>query len=274
MSKEASSDPNQPGEVDEELDQILDNALGYFDKPPTAPIQEEAKKEPSDENFETLWNEEFLQNAQKQFKEQMDALFSTEDGVEMTPERFTEHFMKMAEVTQRTLLTESPSGSDFQETIAKTLKDLESSVGNLEDMDQMQEMLSGMNLGNLDPSDSLTPLLKPIIKDMFYPLIKEIIEKFPDWIESHKGNLSEEEQNTHKKQLTILQSLVQEMDKEKPEDSEDVKNERFKGVLKKIKELESLGNLPTDLIDSSNLLDGNDALPSLPGMDPSQCCLM
>lgn len=71
-----------------------------------------------------------------------------------------------------------------------------------------------------------------------------------------------------------------ELEKEKDDDAEDVKQRRFECVLKLMTEMQNYGQAPDDLVGEQCSLfqfdsEGNPTLPFPPGVDSQQdCCIM
>lgn len=71
-----------------------------------------------------------------------------------------------------------------------------------------------------------------------------------------------------------------ELEKEKEDDTEDVKQRRFECVLKSMTEMQNYGQAPDDLVGEQCSLfqfdsEGNPTIPFPPGVDLQQdCCIM
>jgi peroxin-19 len=115
--------------------------------------------------------------------------------------------------------------------------------------------------------------------EVLLPSLKDLVERYPAWLEENASTISSEDKTRYETQLKMMQEVCAELEKEKPDDSPDVKSERFKIVLDRMQQMQSLGQPPKDLVGD---VDNN--IPNLPdfgGMasggtapDPSQCNVM
>lgn len=69
-----------------------------------------------------------------------------------------------------------------------------------------------------------------------------------------------------------------ELEKEKEDDTEDIKQRRFECVLKLMTEMQNYGQAPDDLVGEQCSLfqfdsEGNPTLPFPPGVDSQDCCI-
>lgn len=106
-------------------------------------------------------------------------------------------------------------------------------------------------------------------KDVLYPSLKDILEKFPGWLESHDSTLTPEDKERYTKQKDLMQKVCEELEGETPVDTPQVKKERFEKVLGLMQKLQDYGQPPTDLVG-----DVGQGLPfdQIPNTD--QCSLM
>lgn len=68
--------------------------------------------------------------------------------------------------------------------------------------------------------------------EVLLPSLKELLEKYPTWMQENEASISAEDKERYTKQQELFKVICAELEKEKPTDSSDVKNERFKVVLK------------------------------------------
>lgn len=271
-------------EKDAELEELLDSALEDFDKPSAQQNSvDNVKKEAADLKNEESWNSEFLLEAQKTFENNMKALFGPGGDGEISPEQFGEQLQKIADEANK-VLTEHSHDPEFSATIAQTLKNLtensEKLQGNME-QDALTAMLGGLGLGTEeDTSGDFMPFMQSMMqsflsKEVLYPSIKEITEKYPIWLQENKDGLSEADYNNYNKQYEIMNQVCIEFEKETDNDSEDTKKGRFMKVLSLMEEMQKLGQPPKDLCDDSPFAFNENGSPTgLPGVDPSQCSVM
>ena len=69
------------------------------------------------------------------------------------------------------------------------------------------------------------------------PSLKELLEKYPSWMAENGDKISASDKERYLKQQELFKVICAELEKEKPEDSADVKNERFKIVLKNMQKV-------------------------------------
>jgi peroxin-19 len=109
--------------------------------------------------------------------------------------------------------------------------------------------------------------------EVLLPSLKEIVSKYPDWLEENGSKISPEEKERFESQLKLMQEVCAELEKEKADDSPDVKKDRFTIVLDKMQRMQDLGQPPEDLVGAGaesimpNLGEG-----ALPGGE--QCSIM
>ena len=66
---------------------------------------------------------------------------------------------------------------------------------------------------------------------MLYPRLKDILDKFPEWLRTNKDSLSREDAERFENQKKLMEEVCAELEKEKETDSEEQKKERFEKVL-------------------------------------------
>lgn len=106
------------------------------------------------------------------------------------------------------------------------------------------------------------------------PSLKEIVSKYPGWLEENGSKIAPEEKTRFESQLTLMQEVCAELEKEKADDSADVKKDRFTIVLDKMQRMQDLGQPPEDLVGAGaeNIMLPNLGEGALPTGD--QCSIM
>lgn len=140
----------------------------------------------------------------------------------------------------------------------------------------MADMFSGLQLGG-DDSDSnpFLPFVQGMMQsllsaEVLLPSMKELLEKYPAWLVENGDKIDAADKERYTKQQALFKVICVDLEQEKPDDSTDVKNERFKKVLENMQKLHEYGQPPAELIG----VDGVN-LPPMPSMtDPSQCSVM
>jgi peroxin-19 len=104
------------------------------------------------------------------------------------------------------------------------------------------------------------------------PSLKEIVSKYPGWLEENGSKISPEEKERYESQLKLMQEVCSELEQEKAEDSPEVKKDRFTVVLDKMQRMQDLGQPPEDLVGPGENVMPNLGEGALPGGD--QCSIM
>lgn len=172
----------------------------------------------------------------------------------------------------------------LSQTIKQMSKNSEGLTGQPSE-EELQAMFAKMGLeGGMQPGgfDNLIPMMEGMMqsllsKELLYPAMKDIADKFPDWLADNRSKISEEEYNKHNKQYDLTKKICFKFEEEEEglEEPDEVKKARFDQIMSLMQEMQSLGHPPKELTgDSSPAFqfdaDGN---PVVPGLDPSQCCL-
>jgi peroxin-19 len=273
---------------DKELSELLDSALKDFEQNETstaAPTTQSSDDPP----IETLeWNEEFIAQQSKLFEEKMAAIFGGADGQEMSPEQLQMGFQRIAEAAQ---LAVSGAGSadtaaidpQFTQSITDVLKGLSEGQENLQQpfsQDDIAGMFGNINLNETGDNNPFLPFMQGMMQsllsaEVLLPSLKDLTERYPAWLEENSSKISAEDKERYEEQLKMMKEVVDELEKESPEDSQDVKNERFKIVLERMQKMQDLGQPPKELVG-----DIDNTIPNLPdlsagaGTDPAQGCNM
>ncbi|XP_066599289.1 peroxisomal biogenesis factor 19-like [Prorops nasuta] len=137
-----------------------------------------------------------------------------------------------------------------------------------------------------DGSGDIFPFMENMMqsllsKEILYPSLKELVDKYPEWLQSKEPTLSLEDLNKYKKQLQLMQKICTEFEAEKDDDTEELKRHRFKLILNFLQEMQKYGQPPEELVGEQPALfqfdnDDNPILSSLSsGAEaPKNCCLM
>lgn len=281
--KKKSSSQEEKG--DEDLDELLDNALQDFNKVPNS-VTEVEKKEESAENVvaDEKWTEEFIKQAATQFEQSMQALLQGGDNSEQfNLEQYTTEFQQIIE--NATGATEEDVASGISQAISQTLKSLSEDTENLRNQFTEENLLSMLGNMNLDESGEGTgdflPFMQQMMqsllsKDILYPALKDIVDKYPEWLQQNKGKISESEHERFSKQAELMSKVCGELEKESESDSSEVKRKRFDIILNLMQKMQDCGQPPQDLVGDLNSIVSFDEQgnPRIPGMDPSKCSVM
>ncbi|KAG6443934.1 peroxisomal biogenesis factor 19 [Manduca sexta] len=257
-------------DMDPELDDLLDSAL----KDMTKPEKKEAAAEGSSE-AQNMWSEEFIKEAAAQFETNMAAILGSFSGVpedQITQEQIAQTFSKMAEAAAQVLKppgegdqveppVNDPAVNDKIEqvsaAITQTLHNLNTNSENLQTPFNEQDLANMFNNFNLgeggQDSNMFVPFMQGMMqsllsKEVLYPSLKELLDKYPTWLVENKGKIEQSEYERFEKQEQLMQQVCAELEPEQESDPEDVKKKRFEKVLELMQKMQDLGQPPTELV--------------------------
>lgn len=292
MSSEDSKKPETT--ADKELDDLLDSALEDFskhktdeDKKQTTAVESLGSQQPSDHDdppTEQLWNEEFINSQAKMFEEKMSALFG--GGEPVDADQITLGFQRIAEAAA--LAVRGDPGNMPTETIdptisqsiADALKGLSEGRENLQtpfNPDDIAGMFGNIDLHGSGENNAFLPFMQNMMQsllsaEVLLPSLKDLTEKYPNWLRENGEKIAKEDKERYEKQLKLMEDVCRELEKEKQEDSTEVKRVRFQTVLDMMQNMQDLGQPPADLV--GDLGPGSMNLPTIDPTafsDPNQC---
>jgi peroxin-19 len=85
-------------------------------------------------------------------------------------------------------------------------------------------------------------------KDMMYPSLKEMTDKYPVWLEENGAGLPTEERERYQMQLGLMQDAVKEYDSETPADSDEAAAGRFERLIVIMQKMQLCGHPPEALV--------------------------
>ncbi|KAF8777091.1 peroxisomal biogenesis factor 19-like [Argiope bruennichi] len=274
-----------PAVSEDDLSELLDSCLDDFNKPLPKPVLPESTtkkdnvpkaKTPSVEGAKppdcAAWSEEF-----KEFSDVMENIMSNDSELN-----------EIKKMMESCLSQQGPPIDDanFAESFAESIREMTQQAQNIPEnpSDDIANLLSNLGLGDgnnpdLENMPDILPLMQNIMqrlmsKDLLYPSIKEIVEKYPGWLDEKKSSLEKEEHEKYQKQYEFMKQICDEFEKE-ISNTEEAKKEQFEKVLILMQKVQNYGNPPKELI--SNISPG---LPlddqgnfQIPGMS-EQCRIM
>ncbi|CAH0713001.1 unnamed protein product, partial [Brenthis ino] len=277
-------------DADPELEDLMDSALQDMTKK-----DQSSKPEDIPQN---MWSEEFIKEAAAQFESNMAAILGGFSGVpedQISQEQIAQTFSKMAEAAAQVLkpqtegaVTESPSSDpatqekidEVSAAISQTLQNLNTNTENLQTPFSEADLANMFNNFNLTEGNQEGNMFLPFMqgmmqsllsKEVLYPSLKELVEKYPAWLADNKGKIEQSEYERFEKQQELMKKVCAELEPEQESDPEDVKRRRFESVLKMMQQMQDLGQPPTELVgDISVPPEGFVAPPT----QDSQCSLM
>uniref|UniRef100_A0A182NT58 Peroxin-19 n=1 Tax=Anopheles dirus TaxID=7168 RepID=A0A182NT58_9DIPT len=299
MAESKKTDSSQTAEDssrDKELDDLLDSALEDFSKPKDdakkqtnkseAAAGEKSVEQHEDPPTEQLWNQEFVEygfgsNA-TMFEQHMAALFG--GGEKVDSEQIMLGFQRIAEAAGMAVRSEGGTAAEetaapapaldpsISQSISDALKAMSEGRENLQtpfSPEDMANMFGNIDLNATGENNAFLPFMQNMMQsllsaEVLLPSLRDLVGKYPAWLAEHGATLPKEEKDRYEQQLSLMQQVCTELEKEQPDDSADVKRERFQTVLEMMQSMQDLGQPPADLV--GDLGPGNLNLPTL---DPS-----
>ncbi|XP_055057658.2 peroxisomal biogenesis factor 19 [Misgurnus anguillicaudatus] len=272
---------------DRELDELLDSALDDFDKtnvPPAAPEAQAApnagateEKPPLLEDskfFETIFDGEMANQAREEWEKAMSELAQEE------PE-LLQHFQKLSEAAGK-VGSDVASQQEFTSCLKETLSGMAKNADNLQSAglagDDLVKTLENLGLnenGEGGEDGNILPIMQSIMqnllsKDVLYPSLKEITEKYPEWLESNKQSIPPDQFIQYEQQYKIMGEICSQFEKEGDKES------TFENILELMQKLQDLGQPPKELAGEAppglNFDPESLHLPGVPGVPGAEQC--
>ncbi|XP_050436991.1 peroxisomal biogenesis factor 19 [Adelges cooleyi] len=242
---------NPPAEDNSQnaLSELLDDALKDFEEPnqPTSePVVTDMSAVSSPENF----IKENLEETMKSFMNGEQAQMAAE---------LQEIMMADADV-------------DLQSVIQESLKSLSEAKQNLPEGSDLSSMFANMGVGDdLNLDDDVMPMmmqfLQPLFsKDVLYPSIKDLCDKFPQWLEDNKATVEQDEFDRYTKMFDFMKEVRDHLETQNDSDDEITKTRKFKELMELLKKMQECGQPPQELL-------GDAAGPPMPD-SMGQCSIM
>lgn len=253
MAEPTKEKPPQP--IEDENDDDLDDLLDEFDEQvPQPPASESDGNTTATKNASTHpLSDEFTHNIEELIKdlniEDPEAKIQFEQLVQQFEDTHKEDAKKLQDpqnfdsVMKETMERLKKSG----DTIDEQLKN-DPSGGNPEDM--LSQLMAGLGGaggdGDFDMSKLLADMLEQLSsKEVLYEPIKDLNDKFPDYLKENKGKISDADHEKYTKQYEITNQILAVFDA--PDyDSENM--EKSDQVNRLLESLQELGNPPKELV--------------------------
>ena len=134
----------------------------------------------------------------------------------------------------------------------------------LEEM--FNDLMKSASLENLPKDDTNNPNLDNVLpmmenmmqsllsSDVLYPPLKELCNKYPEWLAENRQSLKSKEYDDYNKQYHVARELCHEFERHKSlNDSntkitEDAQNTHFEKVFELMQKMQSFGNPPADIV--------------------------
>ena len=154
--------------------------------------------------------------------------------------------------------------------------------------EELAKMWSNLGMGGdrTSAANGLLPDIMPLVtnmmqnllsKDILYPALKDLTDKYPAWLQEKRSALSSEELQRFEKQLHLMRQVCQEFEEETASDSEERKKLRFQRILATMQQMQECGSPPKDLVGDVPDMGSPDLdFSKIPGFNPngSQCSVM
>ncbi|XP_023296297.2 peroxisomal biogenesis factor 19 [Lucilia cuprina] len=258
---------------DNELNELLDNALQDFaknDKSSSNDANAAATAGATGESGEQAGDsEEFFLEQAKLLAERMNTLFGGPDTpsgdvapLPQDPDQILAGFKKMAEAAAMTLQGENSASDEevakYSDSIAQALKGLQEGTDNLNapvSETDVAQMFGGLSLENAgsDDGNMFLPFMEGMMQsllsaEILLPSIKELLEKYPKYLEENGDKISAEDKERYEKQLELYKIIEGHLESENPNDSAKEKREKFKVVLDDMRKLQEYGQPPEEIL--------------------------
>ncbi|NXQ06525.1 PEX19 factor, partial [Vidua macroura] len=143
--------------------------------------------------FQELFEGELAAQAAAEFQEAMQELARQEP-------QLVEQFQKLSEAAGK-VGSDAASQQEFTSCLKETLSGLAKNANDLQNSpgseEELAKALEGLGLDE-GGGDGVLPVMRSIMesllsKDVLYPSLKEITEKYPEWLRQHQGSLTPEQ---------------------------------------------------------------------------------
>lgn len=199
-----------------------------------------------------------------------------------------QQFSKIAQTANRA--ASASTDEEFEATLSETLKSISETALSFGDPPSEEELsrlvgslgLEGEGSNGVPPAGGVPGLVSMmqsmmqnlLSKELLYPALRDIVEKYPDWLAEKRPSLAVSEYERFNRQYELMRQVCQEFEGEQSGDAQEVKRARFERVLALMHKMQECGHPPKELVEMNPELGldehGN---PSIPGM-PEQCSLM
>jgi len=248
-------------EEDEELAKLLDKSLGEFG-------QHKAKR-CSDDELDNLMQGMDRQAAQKAARD------------------FENMLRQLAEVQKVAMETKTDGDEDKAQDLVEGIQQLAARSSRVANAQSPEEFMDSLNaLQNPDDDDAqLMPFLAGFMstflsKEMMYPPVKEIVDKYPQFLEEKRSSLDRDTLTRYERQLDVMQKICVEYEKEEIDPGDEEANkaqlDRITGLMQ---QMQMTGYPPEELVGalpSGWSFDADSGVPKLDNVQQAteNCVLM
>ncbi|XP_068151282.1 peroxisomal biogenesis factor 19 [Drosophila tropicalis] len=291
------TDEKQNGD---ELNDLLDSALQDFDKGKDGESGSDKPEKSKTSEVNTGEGDEdpdafFIEQA-KVLADRMNTLFGGPDTpcgdippLPQDPDQIISGFQKMAEAAALTLSGENSATDDdvskYSDSISQALRGLQEGSENLSapaSDNDIASMFGSLNLGGDGSGETDGNMFLPFMEGMMQtllsaeillPSIRELLEKYPKYLEENDAKLTTEDKERFQKQLELYKTIEGHLQAESPEDSSAVKREKFRVVLDDMRKLQDYGQPPAEILaETGGDLPFGDATAAAGGLPGNPQC--
>lgn len=272
---------NAPTKDDTDLNELLDDALKDFEKT-------ESTTKSSKTDTTTAENDDqnaFFMEQAKLFSERMGALVGQpEGGEDQLNDQLLAGFKKIAEATGIALQGESTADEEevkkYSDSISEALKGMNEASGTLQtglSEADVAKLFSGLGLeeGAEPDENPFLPFMEGMMQsllsaEILLPGIKDLLEKYPKYLEENADKISPSDKERYEKQLDLYKVICTRLEAENPNETPKKKRENYRLVMEDMRKLQEYGQPPEEIV--SELAD-------MPAIDPNaaanpQCQMM
>ncbi|KAG1142785.1 hypothetical protein G6F37_007284 [Rhizopus arrhizus] len=245
MPKEIQSD-------DSDIDDLLDDVLDTMHQPTTEKTKTTVAEEKEEELDDLVDSDEFA----KQLAAGMEDLMGQFEKEGELKDTFEKVWASLDNTPEKSREASKTSPQSFQEAIGKTMnklkdssKEIDSSIAEDSEDAFMAELMKQMEslADNGEFEGVLEGMMSQLMsKELLYEPMKDLAQKYPEWLENNKDKVKTEDYDKYRQQQTICQQIVAVY--EAPDFDE--KNEaQAKKVTDLMTKMQDLGQPPSELLD-------------------------
>lgn len=284
LAEEPGSSEQSIEKNSEELNDLLQSALTDFSSyssssETTSENTAEQAEATSSKNTskETQSDEKLQENFEDKFKN----LFLN-DVDDSTFSSQMSNLLSEVQSEIRTFVDDSSlTGSDDNtDTVAQAVNSLMQNIEQVKDNMKNESSDGSFNSGipgmeqmfnmNVPFMEQMFEML--ISKEILYPSLLSVKEKYPSWLEENKNRISNDELNRYTQQYNIIRRICIIFESESNSDTEELKQKRIMELIGLLQEMTDLGQPPQDFGESLPTGLGNEIQGA--NMDPNGCNTM
>lgn len=198
--------------------------------------------------FQELFDGELASQASAEFERAMKELAEEEPHL-------VEQFQKLSEAAGR-VGGDAASQQEFTSCLKETLSGLARNATDLQGSaaseEELAKAMEGLGLEEGGGEGGVLPVVQSVLqhllsREVLYPSLKEITDKYPEWLQRHRAALPEEQYERYRAQHGVMGRICRHLEAERPEDSDGDRRARFEAVLELMQQLQELGHPPKEL---------------------------